>query len=201
MDPHEWINFVLQTSMNTSQLEFGQATHFLAHQHKIVLNAITSTWNSSIQSNAIATSLLSINRGWVSPKQIDGDIHISDLPDFTEAVLSESDLLLFHQTFQALQLKPLAAIVDASGKCIRMSSFQCTATTSSPYHWPIRKYKITRNHKAVWQLVLHPIASNTRLQVQLPDGTISGKIKQNLPPIMILAYNNLRDTFNTPRNR
>ena len=41
------------------------------------------------------------------------------------------------------------------------------------------------------------------LQVQLPDGTISGKIKQNLPRIINteVGLDNWRNTFITPRNR
>ena len=63
MDSQEWIGFVLRASMNTSQLEFGWVTHFLAHQHTIITDAITPTWITSIQSNAVATSILSINEG------------------------------------------------------------------------------------------------------------------------------------------
>ena len=135
--------------MNSSQLEFGRPTHFPAHKHKIVTNTITPTWITSIQSNAVATSILSINGGWTPPKKRDGDIHIGDLPEFTEADLSAHELRLFHQTFQALQVTTLTGIVDASGKYIRMSSFQCTFATLSPYSWPIRKTTITREHKAV----------------------------------------------------
>ena len=35
VDSHEYIGYVLRASMNTSQLEFGRATHFLAHQRNI----------------------------------------------------------------------------------------------------------------------------------------------------------------------
>ena len=162
MDSHEWICFVLRVSMNNSQLEFSWATHFLTHQPKIVTNTITPTWITSIQSNTIATSILSINFGWTSPKQRFGNIHISDLPEFTEADLSDNELWLFHQTFQALQVTTPTDIVDASGKYIHMSFFQCTAAIPSPYRWPIRKTTITRQHKEVWQSVLCRISSHMK---------------------------------------
>ena len=155
--------------MNNSQLEFSWATHFLTHQPKIVTNTITPTWITSIQSNTIATSILSINFGWTSPKQRFGNIHISDLPEFTEADLSDHELRLFHQTFQALQVTTLAGIVDASRKYTRVPSFQCTAATSSQYRWPIRNTTIMRHHKEVWQSVLCRITSHTRI-LRLPLG-------------------------------
>ena len=155
--------------MNSSHLEFGRATHFLAHQHKIVTNIITPTWITSIQNNAIATSILSINRGWTPPKQRDGDIHFGNLPEFTEVDLSAPKLRLFHQTFQALQITMLVDIVDASGENICMSSSHCTAATTSPYRWPICKTTITREHKRVWQSVLCRIVSHTRI-LYLPLG-------------------------------
>ena len=102
--------------MNTSQLEFGRAKHFLEYQHKIITNTITPTWITSIQSNAVAKSLLSIHGGWTPPKQREGDIHIGDLSEYTEMELSTHDLRLFHQTFQALQVTTLADIVDACQK-------------------------------------------------------------------------------------
>ena len=145
--------------MNTSQLEFGRAMHFLEHQHKIITNTITPTWITSIQSNAVAKSWLSINGGWTPPKQREGDIHIGNLPEFTEADLSDHDLRLFHQSFQDLQVTTLADIVDASGENIRVSSFNCIATTSSPYSWPVRKTAITREHRMCgkeFYVELHP---------------------------------------------
>ena len=162
VDYQEWLGFVIRSSMNTSQLEFGQEKHFLQHQQSNIPNTITPTWITSIQSNAVATLLVSINGGWIPPKQREGDIHIGNLPELNEATLSNHELCIFHQTFQALQVTTLADIVDASGKHIPTSPFNCTATTSSPYSWPSRKTTITREHKEVWQGLLRRIASLTR---------------------------------------
>mgnify|MGYP000659559494 FL=1 len=128
----------------------------------MIKNTITPTWITSIQSNAVAESLLAIHGGWTPPKQRERDIHIGDLPEYTEVDLSDHQLRLFHQTFQALQITTLADIVDASGKTIRLSSFNCTTATPSPYKWPTRKTTITREHKEVWQAVLNRLVSNSR---------------------------------------
>ena len=60
------------------------------------MNTITPTWIPSIQSNTIATSLLSINGGWTPPKQTEDYIHINDLSEFTEGDLSDHELSIFH---------------------------------------------------------------------------------------------------------
>ena len=136
--------------------------HFLAHQHLIVMNTITPTWITSIHSYAIATSLLSINSWWVPPKQRVGNIHIGSLPDYTNAQLQS-----IHQTFSALQVITCADIVDASRKLIYIPSFQCAEATSSPYHWPICKHKISRKNMEVWQSVLSWLISNARFLAHL----------------------------------
>ena len=133
------------------------------HQQKIIPNTITPTWITTSQSNAVATPMLSINGGWTPPKQRDGDIHIRDLPAFTQANLSAHKQCLFHQTFQALQVTTLADIADASGENICVSSFNYTAATYSPYSSPIRRTTITRAHKGVWQAVLCWLTSQTRI--------------------------------------
>ena len=179
MDSQEGIGFVFRASMNTLQLEFGWANHFLAHQHKIVTKTITPTSTTSIQSNAVATSILSINGGWTPPKQRDANIHIGNLSVFTEADLSAHELCLFHQTFQALQVTTLADIVEPSGKYIRMSSFQCTAAVSSPYSWPIRKTMIMMEHKGVcnqFHVKLHPTQLEILKQDFIPIYSIIRKI-------------------------
>ena len=140
------VGFLLQTSLHTTQLEYGHSINFLANNApNISISRVTLTWLTHLHQNCLVIGI-QLEGGRSAPLQQMGDCHIADLPAWRNLELSNQQWTLFLEIFIFLQVTTISDIITACSSYFTQESNKVTSSYPSVFKWPWQHHNITNAH-------------------------------------------------------
>ena len=163
------VGFLLQTSLHTTQLEYGHSTNFLAtNDPNINISGVTPTWLTRLHKNCMEVGI-HLEGGWSAPRQRVGDFHIAELPARGNVMLTNYQWKLYRETYIFLQVTTIANITTACGSYFNREARAVTQSYPSVFKWPRQQHNITYKHKLIFCQIL-TANTNRHYKIQQPLG-------------------------------
>ena len=134
LSPSSIVGFLLQTSLHTTQLEYGHSINFLANNDlNISTSQMAPTRLTSLHQNCQKIGI-QLEEGWSVSLQQVGDCNITDLPAQGNLLLSNQEWELFRDMFIFLQVTMISDVTTTCGGYFTQAANKVALSFSSVFN-------------------------------------------------------------------